>query len=41
VIGIVCKGGQEKEVVVANAGQIQYKGKTAILTTAIPHLGEE
>ncbi len=41
VIGIVCKGGQEREVVVANAGQIQYKGKTAILTTAIPHLGEE
>jgi PAS domain S-box-containing protein len=41
VIRILCKGGQEKEVVVANAGQIQYKGRSAILTTIDPHVGEE
>jgi PAS domain S-box-containing protein len=43
VIRILCKGGQEKEVVVANAGQIEYKGRTAILITitAVPHVGEE
>ena len=37
VIGVLCKGGQEKEVIVANAGPVRYKGGQAILTTAIPH----
>jgi len=43
VIRILCKGGQEREVVVANAGQIQYKGGPAILITitAAPHVGGE
>ena len=40
-IGILCKGGQEKEVMVASAGQIQFRGKTAILTTIVPHVAEE
>ena len=40
VIGILCKGGQERDVVVANAGSIRYMGRSAVLTTATPHVTE-
>ena len=36
-IGIACKGGQEKDVVVANAGQIRFKGGHAIMVALAPH----
>jgi DNA-binding CsgD family transcriptional regulator len=39
-IGILCKGGQEKEVMVASAGQIQFRGKPAILVIVVPHVAE-
>ena len=38
-IRILCKGGQEKEVVVANAGEVRYLGKPAILTTVTSPIG--
>jgi len=40
VIGALCKGGREKDVVVANAGQILYRGEPAVLTAVIPHVAE-
>ena len=37
VIGVLCKGGQEKDVVVSSGGQVQFKGKPAVLGIMVPH----
>jgi PAS domain S-box-containing protein len=36
VVTILCKGGEEKRVVMLSAGVIQYRGKPALLATGIP-----
>ncbi len=39
---VLCKGGQEKELMVANAGVIRYRGRPAIMTVAFdPEQGRE
>jgi PAS domain S-box-containing protein len=41
VTRILCKDGQEKTVTVASAGLIRYKGRPAILASAVPHIREK
>jgi PAS domain S-box-containing protein len=43
VTTVLCKGGQEKELMVANAGLIRYRGRPAIMTVAFDpkKVGEE
>jgi PAS domain S-box-containing protein len=40
-IGVVCKGGEEKNALVASAGLIQYRGRPATVAVVVPHVGEE
>ena len=40
-IGILCKGGREKEVLVANAGEIRYLGRPAVMTTVTLPIRDE
>jgi PAS domain S-box-containing protein len=37
----LCKDGQEKDVVIATGGLIQYRGRPALLAFMVPHLSEE
>ncbi len=39
VVTAMCKGGQEKEVIVTSAGLVQYRGRPAILAVAAPATG--
>jgi PAS domain S-box-containing protein len=36
-IRILCKGGEEKDVLVASGGQIQFRGKPAIIGIVVSH----
>lgn len=40
-IRILCKDGQEKDAIIARAGQIRYLGRPADLGIVVPHLSEE
>jgi PAS domain S-box-containing protein len=40
-IRVLCKGGEEKNALVASAGLIQYKGRPATVAVVVPHVGEE
>ena len=37
----LCKGGQEKDVIITSGGLIPYRGRPALLAFIVPHLSEE
>jgi len=37
VVGFLCKGGREKDVLVSSGGQIQFRGRPAVLGIMVPH----